>query len=117
LIRKFTTAGALKYDVTAIAFSQLADEILYAAGMDYEVICGRWEEKHRNRLKGSKSLFSFRGDSRWHGLTIQPTAVGGHQASGELLVGMTESCIMAAHAERGGADAVATPALRMGQAI
>jgi len=111
------TAGALKYDVTAIAFSRLAEDIVYAAGMDYEVICGRWEEKHRNRLKGSKSLFSFRGDSRWHGLTIQPTVVGGQESSGELLVGMTESCLMAVHAVRGGVDAVATPALRMGQAI
>jgi hypothetical protein len=83
-----------------------------------QVICGRWEEKKKS-LESSKSLFSFRGDSRWHGLSIQPAASTGKEAAaeGEVLVGMTESCMMAAHAVRGGADAVPTPSMRMGQAI
>ena len=56
---------------------------------------------------------------RWHGLSIQPAASTGKEAAaeGEVLVGMTESCMMAAHAVRGGADAVPTPSMRIGQAI
>eukprot|EP00854_Cymbomonas_tetramitiformis_P007976 gene7976-9483_t len=96
--------GSLKYDIHALHCSSYDANTCYISGLDYEVVCGRWVEtgtSMTNSKGGSgahRTLFSFRGDSRWLGM--------GKASSGDTLVGLSESCnLFMLKANQGGAGA------------
>ena len=82
--------GAMKFDITQLAFSSASPDHCYVAGADYELLCGCWA---RGALAGG---FAFRGDSRWLGVA---TASGGRDK--DIVAGWCESGhLFAASVER-----------------
>ncbi|KAG9130833.1 hypothetical protein Leryth_016974 [Lithospermum erythrorhizon] len=69
-----------KYEITGLAFSSVDPDYIYVQGVDYEVLCGNW--------KGSKKVFSFRGDSNWLGFSKTSTqdVLGAWCDSGKIFV-------------------------------
>ncbi|KAK7270950.1 hypothetical protein RJT34_26494 [Clitoria ternatea] len=50
-----------KYEITRLAFSAIDPDYIYVQGVDYEVFCGKWQDKSK--------VLSFRGDSNWLGFS------------------------------------------------
>ncbi|KAJ4834169.1 hypothetical protein Tsubulata_004685 [Turnera subulata] len=69
-----------KYEITGLAFSSVDADYIYIQGVDYEVICGQWEQ--------SNKVFSFRGDSNWLGFSkcSNMDVLGGWCDSGSIFV-------------------------------
>eukprot|EP00249_Psilotum_nudum_P010057 c22305_g1_i6 orf=478-1209(+) len=63
--------NCLKYEVTGMTFSAVDPTLLYVHGLDYEVVCGRWNTES-NAAK--QRCFAFRGDSRWLGFSKCPVS-------------------------------------------
>jgi hypothetical protein len=81
--------GLMRKDVTSIAFATVDPRYIFAAGIDYEVLCRRWDAggegsggasaEGRNGKEpsrgpsvggGASSRWAFRGDARWAGLVV-----------------------------------------------
>eukprot|EP00897_Mesotaenium_endlicherianum_P003614 jgi/Mesen1/3280/ME000019S02698 len=78
--------GCLKYEMTSVLFSAVDPRVVFVGGLDYEVICGRWDQEG---LRGSAGcLFAFKGDSRWCGVAraARTDVLGGWCQSGNLFV-------------------------------
>jgi hypothetical protein len=89
--------SAMKFDVTQLEISQASPDHLYAASLDYELVCGCWP---RARLAGG---FAFRGDSRWFGISTASGGSGEGPAKHErdIVAGWCESGhLFAARVER-----------------
>lgn len=78
--------NCLKYEITGMSFSALDQNVLYVHGLDYEVVCGGWN----NEIADSKrQYFAFRGDSRWLGLSkcTDSDIIAGWCESGSIFAG------------------------------
>ncbi|KAK9808924.1 hypothetical protein WJX72_006473 [[Myrmecia] bisecta] len=93
-------ANCLKYEILSLSFSVTDPHYAFVAGLDSEVLCGRWDSVPRQGggmrtgeglphlpvpstdIKGQ----SFRGDSRWLGIA--------RAASSDLLAGFSASAHM-----------------------
>ncbi|OQS07507.1 hypothetical protein THRCLA_00487 [Thraustotheca clavata] len=70
----------LKYDIAFLAFSPNDPKLCYVAGLDNELMCGRFDGSDKKKNKEAPAYspsilqqnhrLGFRGDSRWIGLNI-----------------------------------------------
>nr|XP_029121707.1 uncharacterized protein LOC105049447 isoform X4 [Elaeis guineensis] len=69
-----------KYEITGLSFSSIDTACIYIQGVDYEVMCGLWQENSK--------VFSFRGDSNWLGFNKSAKAdvLAGWCDSGSIFV-------------------------------
>jgi hypothetical protein len=86
-----TLTGLMRKDVTSLAFAPADPRYLYAAGIDYEAICRRWDalpEAAQARAPGVPRArptgWAFRGDARWAGLACAGDTVAAFCASGAV---------------------------------
>ena len=85
----------MRRDVTALRFCPLDARCVYAAGVDYEIQCRRWDAAAGDASRGAgggfaakhaaaTAGFAFRGEARWAGLAAAGDLVAGYCASGAL---------------------------------
>ncbi len=97
----------LKYDIAVLAFSPTQPSLCYVAGLDNELLCGVYAQKHKGvkHENGSNGVgvgdaassysmlqqnhrFGFRGDSRWVGMDFAATVSAN---ADDVAVGICES--------------------------
>jgi len=104
----------MRRDVTALRFCPLDARCVYAAGVDYEIQCRRWDAAAGDAARGAgggfaakhaaaTAGFAFRGEARWAGLAAAGDLVAGYCASGALYAGR----VAPASAAEADADAAA----------